>query len=121
MTSAHGQFMSSGSLKHKIQPQPEHLDIALWYLLEEDSGRGFSLIAPSFSLSSSKALIHQQPWGGGGGHTLKRQSGCSSGPRKAADGALASGRALLGSDRSQARPGPACPAARACWYPLLGD
>lgn len=47
VTSANGQFVSWGSLKHKVQPQPEHLDIALVL-----ARRGFDLFAPSFSLSS---------------------------------------------------------------------
>lgn len=65
-----------------------------WCLLEEDSGRGFNLIAPSFSLSSSKALIPQQPWGGGGRAHLKEtallllrtQEGCQWEPFWGAEG-----------------------------------
>ena len=41
VTSANSQFVSSGSLKHKVQPQPEHLDIALVL-----ARRGFDLFAP---------------------------------------------------------------------------
>lgn len=37
MTSANSQFVSLGSVTHKVQLQPEHLDIALVLGLEEDS------------------------------------------------------------------------------------
>ncbi|XP_025783291.1 protein tweety homolog 2, partial [Puma concolor] len=60
VTSANSQVVSLGSLSHKVQPQPEHLDTALG----PNSGRGFDLIARSFSLSSSKTLIPPQPLAG---------------------------------------------------------
>lgn len=47
----------SGSLGHKGQPQPEPLDTVLWKRIQEAAG-------PSFSLSSSKALIPQLSWRG---------------------------------------------------------